>query len=238
MILCCYEAKNSEACRVIANHFYAEDVCRLDIPPIHATSYLCLAVSYFVSCSGKYWSLRCNSANSVSLLFKHINYPHQNRHYSEFMGHLWVFCCIVTSSEIDSYCSTIRSQSSLQWIHLLPGSCLGDDGTLKLCECLDFDSQIIRIVIDDCGIGSVGLQCIGRLLKVNKKILYIDLRKNKFTLDDVKEFLRYIKHQLNLQILLLDKNYCKNSEIRALLEDINLNRAQHDTLFITDGPFY
>ena len=238
LILCCYEAKNSEACRVIANHFYAYNVCRLDIPPIHATPYLFLAVSYFISCSGKSWSLRCNNALSISLLFKHINYPHQNLYYSESMSHLWVFCCVVTFSEIAEYCSAIRSQSSLQWIHLLPGSHLGDDGTSKLCECLDFDSQIIRVEIDGCGIGSVGLQCIRRLLKVNKKILYIDLRKNKFTLDDVKEFLRYIKNQPNLQILLLDKDYYKNSEIGALLEDININRAQSDALLITNVPFY
>ena len=238
LILCCYEAKNSEACRVIANHFYADNVCRLDIPPIHATPYLFLAVSYFICCSGKSWSLRCNNADSVSLLFKHINFPHQNLYYSESMSHLWVFCCVVTSSEITDYCSAIKSQSSLQWIHLLPGSCLGDDGTSKLCDCLDFDSQVIRVEIDGCEIGSEGLQRIGRLLIVNKKILYIDLRKNKFTLDDVKEFLRYIKNQRNLQILLLDKDYCENSEINALLEDINLNRAQSDNLIITNVPFY
>ena len=109
-----------------------------------------------------------------------------------------MLCCVVTSSEIDAYCSAVKSQSLLQWIHLLPGSCLGDDGTSKLCECLDFDSQVIRVKIDDCDIGSQGLQCIGRLLKVNKKLLYVDLKKNKFTLDDIKEFLQYIKNQQHL----------------------------------------
>ena len=154
------------------------------------------------------------------------------------MSHLWVFCCVVTSSVIDAYCSAIRSQSTLQWIHLLPGSCLGDDGTSKLCECLDFDSKVIRVKIDDCDIGSEGLQCIGHLLKVNKKILYVDLKKNKFTLDDIKEFLQYIKNQRHLEILLLDKNYCENSEIVTILKDINLNRTEKNSLAITDVPFY
>ena len=238
LILCCYEAKNSKACRVIANHFYANNACRLDIPPINATLYLFLAVSYFISYSGKTWSLRCNNALSVSLLFKHINYPCQNLHYSESMSHLWAFCCVVTSSEIDTYCSAIKSQSSLQWIHLLPGSCLGDDGTSKLCKCLDYDSKVIRIEIDGCEVGSKGLQSIRRLLKVNRKILYIDLRNNNFSLKDVKEFLQYIKNQQHLQILLLDKNFCENSEIVAMLEDINLNRTKHNTMLITDIPFY
>ena len=238
LILCCYEAKNSEACRVIANNFYDDNVCRLDIPPIHATPYLLLAISYFISCSGKSWSLRCNNAQNVSLLFQHINFPHQNIYYSNSMSHLWVFCCVVTSSEIDAYCSAIKSQSTLQWIHLLPGSCLGDDGTFKLCECLDFDSQVIRIEIDDCKIGRKGLQCIGRLLKVNIKLLYIDLRKNTFTLDNINEFLRYIRNQPNLQILLLDRKYCEHLEIAVSLEDINRNRTKHNTLSITDGPFY
>ena len=238
LILCCYEAKNSEACRVIADHFYNEKVCRLDIPPINATPYLLLAVSYFISRSGKTWSLRCNNALSVSLLFKYINHPHQSLYYSESMSHLWVFCCVVTSSEIDAYCSAIKSQSSLQWIHLLPGSFLGDDGTSKLCECLDFDSQVIRAKIDDCDIGSQGLQCIGRLLKVNKKFLYVDLKKNKFTLDDIKEFLQHITDQQHLEILLLDKSYCENSEITATLKNINLNRTEKNALAITDVPVY
>ena len=238
LILCCYEAKNSEACRVIANHFYVDDVCRLDIPPILATPYLLLAVSYFISCSGKSWSLRCNNALSISLLFNHINYPHQNIHYSKSMSHLWVFCCIVTSSEIDTYCSAIKSQSTLQWIHLLPGSCLGDDGTSKLCDCLDDDSQVIKVEIDDCEIGSKGLQRIRQWLTVNTKILYIDLRNNKFELHHAIDFLYYIRSQPNLRIILLDKKYCEHSEIATLLQVINLNRTQHNALHITDGPSY
>lgn len=105
----------------------------------------------------------------------------------------------------------------MQWIHLLPGSCLGDDGTSKLRGCLDDDSKVIRVEIDDCEIGRKGLQSIGYLLKVNEKILYIDLRRNKFNLNDVKEFPQYIKNQQHLQILLLDKNFCENSEIAAML---------------------
>ena len=102
LILCCYEAKNSEACRVIADHFCADNACHLDIPPINATPSLLLAVSFFISCSGKTWSLRCNNSFSVALLFKHINYPHQNL---GSVSHLWTFCYVVTSSEIDTYCS-------------------------------------------------------------------------------------------------------------------------------------
>ena len=52
LILCCYEAKNSEACRDIADHLYTDKVCRFEIPPNHATPYLLLAVSYFISHSG------------------------------------------------------------------------------------------------------------------------------------------------------------------------------------------
>ena len=48
LILCCYEAQNSDACRHIANHFYTGKVCRFEIPPNHATPYLLLAVSYLI----------------------------------------------------------------------------------------------------------------------------------------------------------------------------------------------
>jgi len=48
LILCCYEARNREACKVITDHLYADKVCRFEIPPNHATPYLLPAVSYFI----------------------------------------------------------------------------------------------------------------------------------------------------------------------------------------------
>jgi len=163
-------------------------------------------------------------------LFTHINDPDINQCCPQAAtGHLWVLCCVVTSSEIDAYCSAIKSQSSLQWIHLLPGSHLGDDGTCKLCKCLYVDNQVIKVEIDDCGIGSEGLQSIGCMLNANTKILCLNLQKNKFTLDDVKEFLQYIKNQQYLKMLLLDRNYCEDSEICAILKAINLIRSKNNT---------
>ena len=221
LILCCYEADNSKACRVIAEHLYVDKVCRFEIPPNHATPHLLLAVSYFISHSGKTWSLRCNTViqSSVQLLFKHINTR------PEATSCLWVLCCVVTSSEIDAYCDAIKPQSLLQWIHLLPGSYLGDDGTEKLCECLYYESQVVKIEIDECGIGSRGLRHIGRMLEFNSKILCVNIRRNDFALDDVKDFLQHIKRRPYLQSLLLDDNYCKHPEICAIIEEINVNRA-------------
>ena len=111
---------------------------------------------------------------------------------------------------------------------MLPGSYLGDDGTHKLCQCFNSGSQVIKIEIDDCHIGKDGLRSIAHMLSINQRILYIDLRKNKFAMDDVKEFL---KHDIkNVQILLLDKVYCENSEIRGLLRDINQIRADNNAV--------
>ena len=185
LILCCYEADNSKACRVIAEHLYTDNLCRFEIPANHATPQLLMAMSYFISNSGKTWSLRCNTfiQSSVQLLFKHFKLR------PEATRCLWVLCCVVTSSEIDAYCDAIKSQSLLQWIDLLPGSYLGDYGAEKLCKCLYYESQVIKIEIDECGIGSQGLRHIAHMLKVNSKILCISIRKNKFTLDDVKRFL-------------------------------------------------
>ena len=151
-------------------------------------------------------------------------------YYMDMAGKFGMLCCIVTTSEIDAYCNAIKSQLLLQWIHLLPGSYLGDDGATKLCECLwCFDSQVIKIEMDECGIGSLGLRHIGRMLKVNRKILCVNIRRNDFAFDDVKDFLQHIKSRPYLQSLLLDDNFCKNSEICAAIEEINLIRANTNT---------
>ena len=218
--------KLAETLPIIFN--YTDKVCRFEIPPNHATPYLLLAVSYFISYSGKTWSLRCNTVvhRGIELLFKHINCPNHYPISPKAINHLWVFCCVVTSSEIDAYCDAIESQSSLQWIHLLPGSSLNDKSTSKLCECLRFNSSMIKIETEGCSIGSDGLRSIADVLNVNQNILYIDLRKNKFTLNDVIEFLKCFKNQC-LHYLLLDNLFCENSEIHALLHKINQSRAEN-----------
>lgn len=66
------------------------------------------------------------------------------------------------------------------------------------------------------------------MLTVNRKILYHDVRKNLFTLDDVKKFLQDLKNQQYLQRLLLDKNYCENSDICKIMESINKVRVEND----------
>ena len=235
LIMCCYEADNSEACRDIANHFYTEKVCRFEIPPNHATPYLLLAVSYFIRHSGKTWSLRCNTVHvvqsSVELLFTHYHINDSKN----TMTNLWVFCCVVTPSDIDTYCNAIKSQSSLQWIHLLPGSSLGDNGTYKLCNHLNFNSQMLKVELDECDIGNEGLKYIGHMLKINRSILCLHMRKNSFTLEGLKEFLQCIKNQQYLQNLCLDKKFCENIEINAILEDINAIRTKNnaDPLMLT-----
>ena len=228
LILCCYEAKNSEACRDIANHFYTDKVCRFEIPPNHASPYLLLAVSYFISHSGKIWSLRCNTLaqRGIELLFKHINDSNQHLTSPNSMNHLWVLCCVVTPSDIDAFCDAIKSQSSLQWIHLLPGSYLDDDSISKLCKCLCLNREVIKIAIDDCGIGGNGLKSIANMLSNNQNILYIDLRKNRFTLEDIIEFLKDTIKNQQLQHLLLDNLFCENSEVCTLRSKINQSRSR------------
>ena len=227
LILCCYEAENEEACKVIAANIYPDFVCRIEIPPNRVTPYLLLAVSYFISHSGKMWSLRCDVSiqSGVELITKHIINPSSAQ--SSDCGGLWVWCFVV-KEEIDAYCRFIKSQSSLQWIHLLNGSCLSDEGTIKLCDCLTFNCSVMKVELEGCGIGSKGLKSIACMLKVNGKILHLDLRKNCFFLDDVKEFLCDIKNQLCLEYLLLDKIYCKADEITSMLHEINLIRNKRN----------
>ncbi|XP_065894819.1 NACHT, LRR and PYD domains-containing protein 3-like isoform X2 [Dysidea avara] len=230
-MLCCYEAKNPKACKIIADYYYPINICRIEIPPNRATPYMLLAVSYFIAHSGKKWSLRCVSAipSGVELLCKYINDPKQPVLSDDTSG-LWSWCFVVKPSDIDAYIKAIKSQPNLQWIHLLNGSHLGDDYTTKLCECLKIDCNVIRIVLENCGIGSIGLRSIAYLLKINRKILHLDLRKNSFSLDDVINFLLIIKDKTLLEYLLVDKEYSKDAQVRTILQDINLRRRQQGQL--------
>ena len=233
LMLCCYEAKNEKACKAIAAHVYPDVVCRIEIPPNRVTPYLLLAVSYFISHSGKLWSLRCEASiqSGVELLFKYItasNYLDE----SSINGGIWVLCYVVKSSQIDAYCKAIKSQSSLQWIHLLNGSCLGDEGTIELCKHLTFDCPVIKAELEGCRIGGEGLKSIAHMLNINRKILHIDLRKNCFSLNDVQEFLLSIKKQLYLKCLLLDKDFCENPEIISILKELNSIRKKNNVEFL------
>ena len=236
LMLCCYEARNEKACKTIAAYVYPDLVCRIEIPPNCVTPYLLLAVSYFISHSGKMWSLRCDASiqSGVELLCKYIvDSKSANGQSSNNHGGLWVWCFVVKFSQIDAYCRAIKSQQSLQWIHLLNGSVLGDEGTAKLCECLTPDCAVIKVELENCKIGSKGLKSIGRMLKINGKILHIDLRKNFFSLDDVMQFLHDIENQMCLEYLLLDKKFIENPKVSSVLEKIKSIREMKNAKDLT-----
>jgi len=232
LMLCCYEAENPEACNIIADYFYPSKFCRIEISHSRATPYLFLAISYFMMHSGKKWSLRCSVAiqSSVQLLSKTIGDYRADKH--EIPNSLWVLCSVVPLSDITAYCKIIESQPSLQWIHLLCGSYLGDDGTSKLCECLKHNNSVIKVEIDNCEIGSVGLKSIACMLNVNNTISFLNVNKNNFSLEDIIEFLHCIKNQVHLQYLLLDEEYTYNHKILSILEKINSFRKSNNAVLL------
>ena len=240
LMLCCYEAQNPEACITVASYFYPDEFCRIEIPHNRATPYLFLAVSYFIMHSGKKWSLRCGVAiqSSGELLSKTIQ-EYKTSYKHETFSCLWVMCTVVTESDIAAYCAVVRSQPSLQWIHLLHGSFLGNDGTFELCECLKNNHSVITLEVDDCRIGGAGLKSIANMLNINNRLICLNLKKNCFNLDDVVEFLHRIEKQLNLQYLLLDKVYCEDPNTVSILKRINFFRKKHSVTIdlIIDDKF-
>ena len=234
LMQCCYEAKNPSACKTIANHYYPNNLCRIEIPANRITPYMLLAVSYFIAHSGKMWSVRCVAAIStgVELLNTYINNPALYASSNETIGGLWVWCFVVKPSDINTFINTIEVQPSLQWIHLLNGSRLGNDGTSKLCECLKFDGKVVILELKNCSIGRDGLQTIADMLKINHKILFIDLRQNPFQSEDVKNFLLSIKDKTILEYLLVDKQHVKNADVIEILDEINVSRKSNETTFL------
>jgi len=224
LMLCCYEAGNSKACEVIADHFYPSNICRIEIPPNRATSYLLSAVSYFITHSKKKWSLRCDAIipSGIERLLSITTATLQ----SETSSGIWILCFVVTSSEVEKYIDLIKMQPSLQWIHLLNGSCLGDEGTSKLCDFLaTFKCSIVKVELENCNIGGIGLKSIATMLKANEKIVYINLRRNCFDLKDIEALLQDIKHSTSLQYLVLDEKYSKDVKISSFLNKINSIRS-------------
>jgi len=234
LMQCCYEAKNPSACKTIANHCHPNNLCRIEIPPNRITPYMLLAVSYFIAHSGKVWSIRCVAAISagVKLLNSYINNPALYTSNIVTTGSLWVWCFVVKPSDINDFINMIEVQPSLQWIHLLNGSRLGNDATAKLCECLKFDRKVIILELKNCSIGSDGLQSIADMLNVNRKLLFIDLRKNHFHSEDVQKFLLSIKHKAILEHLLVEKEHVENPDVVEILEEINSSRKQSKTALL------
>ena len=69
------------------------------------------------------------------------------------------------------------------------------------------------------------------MLIVNREILFIDLRKNLFTSEDIKEFLLTIKEKTILQYLLFDRQYIDNPDVIEIIQEINLSRKQKKLIY-------
>ena len=238
LMQCCYEAKNPQACKTIAEHFYPNNLCRIEIPANRITPYMLLVVSYFIAHSGKMWSIRCVASvpGGVELLNTYMNNRELCASDNETAGGLWVWCLVVKPIDMKNFLKAIVRQPFLQWIHLLNGSHLGNDATAKLCECLKFNSQVTILELKCCGIGSDGLQSIAAMLYVNRKILLIDLRENPFQSEDVKKFLLSVKDTTVLEYLLVDRQHVDYADVMEVLQEINLNRSiKGATVLIIDN---
>ena len=146
---------------------------------------------------------------------------------TESSGGLWVLSFVVTSLEVETFIELIKMQPSLQWIHLLNGSHLGNDGVEKLCNFLASDNcKIIKIELEHCGIGNTGLKAVTNLLKNNNRLLYINLRENHFSSENVKTLLLNINQNNRLENLILDEHFSQDPEIVDILQAINNPRRE------------
>ena len=228
LILCCYEAENPEACKHVANYYYSNDICHIEIQPNHAIPYFLLAISYFITHSGKKWSLRCDNVipSGVEFLLKYRK-EMPSAFQTENTGGLWVLCFVVTLSEVEWFIELIKLQPSLQWVRLLTGSYLGDDGIQKLCNFLAYDDcNIAKIELEHCGIKNFGLKSVTNLLNNNSKLLYINLRKNSFSSEGIKTLLHNIEQNTSLEYLIIDEFFCRDPEIIYILQAINTIRTE------------
>ena len=233
LIQCCYEAKNSDACKVVADYYYSNDICHIEIPSNHANPSFLLAISYFINHSGKIWSLRCDSyiQSGIDILQKSLP--------QSLTGKLWVLCFVVKSSEIENFIELTKMQPSLQWIRLLNGSDLGVTGIEKLCNFLTSnDCKIIRVDLEHSGIREKGLKSITNLLKVNSNILCINL-KSLFSIESIITLLLTIKQNTSLQYLILEEHFSKDYEMNNILQEINdIRKGKNEKLLtlIQDHP--
>ena len=88
---------------------------------------------------------------------------------------------------------------------------------------------MMKVEIKNCKIDSIGLKSIVDMLNINRNILHIDLRKNCFSLHDTVTFLNNIKNQMHLEYLLLDQEFCQNSEVISMLKELNSIRRTKNT---------
>jgi len=141
----------SIACKAIADCYCPNNLCRIEITASRVTAYMLLVVSYFIAHSGKIWSVRCVAAilSGVELLNTYVTNLSSYASNNESAGGFWVWCFVVKPSDINAFVKAIKVQPSLQWMHLLNGSCLGNEATAKLCECLKLiDSQVMILQLE------------------------------------------------------------------------------------------
>jgi len=229
LILCCYEAKNLEACSFVADCYYFDEICHIEIPPNHAVPYFFLAISFFITHSGKKWSLRCDDtiSSGVEFLSKYSQEKSLALH-TENTGGLWALSFVVKLSEVEKFIELMKMQPTLQWVRLLNGSYLGNNGVEKLCNFLARDNcKIIKIEMQCCGIENVGLKAVANLLNNNSQLLYVNLRENLFSSENIKMLLLNIKQNTSLEYLILDEYFSKDPEIICIQQTINNMRKEN-----------
>eukprot|EP01028_Stygiella_incarcerata_P014526 TRINITY_DN977_c0_g2_i3.p1 TRINITY_DN977_c0_g2~~TRINITY_DN977_c0_g2_i3.p1 ORF type:complete len:562 (+),score=135.21 TRINITY_DN977_c0_g2_i3:192-1688(+) len=97
---------------------------------------------------------------------------------------LYLSDCSIGLKGANKIVKALEENGSLVHLELGGNEGIGDEGCIRMAECLKKNSSIKILGLDDCGISQRGAETIGEMLKRNTSLLELDLSWNQGLADE------------------------------------------------------
>ena len=138
---------------------------------------------------------------------------------------LWLQCiCMITTGAI-SISKMMMVNHSLQELNMWNNN-IGDDGISAIAGALG-NCNINKLIVDQCGITLTGATSLAEALSSNHTIRALWLRGNPITIEGVLLIVKSAVDNTVCQHVGIDYEYCKNDEIKKMMNILEDRRKQH-----------
>ena len=236
------ESQNPQICKTLCNSYIFNrnaQVCWFSIPKYAMTSQILFSLSYCMANSEMKWIIQFKKLdnNDADNMLEYLSCSKSPdcrcNNCSSFTDRtdnaMYVLDTSSSQHTIDGLVKLVKTQKYIQWIILSRSEFVNDHLMIELAEVLKQNTCLKMLHLFGCNITSVGTKAIADMLKENSTLEWIGLRDNQKTLkkEDILLVLETINSRRNktaVYMLIIDKDFCKASEVQELIATINANR--------------
>lgn len=127
------------------------------------------------------------------------------------------------------YISEILKDDKTELLSLnIAGNFIGDKNFSEICVGISKNSSLLKLNASANELGKISSVILGTILRYDKKLKYLDVSKNYFNDDIIKNLLKGLISNSNLESLILNENNLSNASLKNFETTLSVNSTMKE----------